>query len=69
MSIRRSWKFSCRTDDCHLRSTGCYETRILGLSSLGVPAHENTAVAALHRSSSHQSTSPATNSEYLAHIR
>ena len=29
MSTRRPWKFSCRADDCHLRSTGCYETRIL----------------------------------------
>jgi hypothetical protein len=29
MSTRRPWKFSCRAGDCHLRSTGCYETRIL----------------------------------------
>ena len=29
MSTRRPWKFSCRARDCHLRSTGCYETRIL----------------------------------------
>jgi hypothetical protein len=29
MSTRRPWKFPCRAGDCHLRSTGCYETRIL----------------------------------------
>ena len=29
MSTRSPWKFSCRAGDCHLRSTGCYETRIL----------------------------------------
>ena len=29
ISTRRRWKFPCRADDRHFRSTGCSETRIL----------------------------------------